>query len=154
MVYAPDRAKSVLHVAKKIGVKRLAIITYPSFTALQTAVGAQEWAKKLGLKVVLTERYRSGETEFRALLQRIKASGAEAIISNANHLESVPQLRQLRELNIHVKMFAALRDAETPEFVEKLGGLAEYVVGFSYWEPNPVLGYPGLREFVENYEKR
>ena len=154
MVYAPNRAKSVLHVAKKIGVERIALISQPGTTNLQVLVGAQEWAKKLGLKVVLSERFRAEERDFTALLQRIKASGAAAIISNAGLSESVPQLRQLRELNINVKMFAALRDAETPEFVEKLGSTAEYVVGFSYWEPNPALGYPGLKEFVENYEKR
>ena len=152
--YAPDRAKAALHVAKKIGVKRIAIISRPGATHLEIFVGAQEWAKKLGLKVVLSERFRRGQTEFTALLQRIKASGAEAIISTANHPASVAQIRQLRELNINVKMFAALRDAEKPKFVEELGGLAEYVVGHSTWQPNPVLGYPGMKEFIENYEKR
>ena len=27
-------------------------------------------------------------------------------------------------------------------------------MGYASWWPNPVLGYPGLKEFVENYEKR
>ena len=154
LVFTPDRAKSVLHVAKNIGVNRIAFISQPGTTNLQVLVGAREWAKKLGLKVVLSERYRKYETEFRALLKRIKASGAEAIISNADLPQSVAQLRQLHELGINVKMFAALRDAETPEFVKELGGLSEYVVGFTYWEPKPVLRHPGMREFVANYEKR
>ncbi len=159
MVYAPDRAKSALHVAKKIGVKRVALISQTGTTNLLVLVGAQEWAKKLGLKVVFSERYESKffgqrQTDFGALLPRIEASGAEAIIANSAMPESVAQLRQLRDLNINVKMFAALRDAETPEFVKELGSTAEYVVGFSYWEPNPALGHPGLKEFVENYEKR
>ena len=51
-------------------------------------------------------------------------------------------------------MFAALRDAETPEFIEELGGLAEYVVGYVPWMPKPVLGHPGIAEFVASYEKR
>ena len=45
---------------------------------------------------------------------RVPSSGAEAIISIANLPEAVPQLRQLRELNINMKMVAVLRDAETP----------------------------------------
>ncbi len=159
-VFTPDRAKASLHVAKMIGVKRIAIISQPGVTNLQVLVGAQKWAKKLGLKVVFSERFESEfygkqqQTEFRALLQRIEASGAEAIISNAGMPESVSQLRQLRELNINVKMVAMLRDAETPEFAEELGSTAEYVVGHSTWEPKPVLGYPGIKEFIENYEKR
>ncbi len=28
------------------------------------------------------------------------------------------------------------------------------MVGFSQWEPKPVLGHPGIAEFVENYQKR
>ncbi len=154
VVFSPDRAKSVLHAAKMIGVERIAIISRPGTTNLQVLVGAKEWAKKLGLKVVLVERYSKKERDFRDLLRKIEASGAEAIISNADFPQSVAQVRQLRELNINVKMFAALRDAETPEFIEELGGLAEYVVGFTYWEPKPVLGHPGIAEFVEKYEKR
>ncbi len=32
---------------------------------------------------------------------------------------------------------------------EELGAMAEYVVGYSSWWPDPVLGYPGIKEFVE-----
>ncbi len=159
MVYAPDRAKSALHVAKKLGVKRVALITETSTTGLQIFVGAQKSARKLGLKVVFSERVESvyhqqRQTDFRALLPRIGASGAEAIIANIAMPESAALVRQLRDLDINLKMVAVLRDAEAPEFVEALGSTAEYVVGFSYWEPNPVLGYPGIKEFVANYEKR
>ena len=41
-----------------------------------------------------------------------------------------------------------------PKFVEELGSAAEYVLGFSQWEPKPVLGHPGMKEFIEKYEKR
>ena len=41
-----------------------------------------------------------------------------------------------------------------PKFVEELGGTAEYVMGFAQWMPKPVLGHPGIKEFVEKYEKR
>ena len=117
-------------------------------------VGTQEWAKKLGLNIVLSERFRTDERDFTALLQRTRASGAEAIISIGNYPETVAQVRQLRELNVNVKMFAALAGAALPKFIKELGSTAEYVGGFSQWEPKPELGYPGIEEFVENYEKR
>jgi len=42
-----------------------------------------------------------------------------------------------------------------PNFAEQLGATAEYVLGFSLWEPLPgVLGYPGMKEYIERYEKR
>ena len=152
--FAGDYLTGALHLAKKIGVKRIAIISLATPPNLQQLKGEQEWAKKLGLKVVLSERYRTGETEFRPLLRGVKASGAEAIFANGGYPDTVAQVRQLRELGINVKMFAANVGPALPKFVEELGSTAEYVVGFSQWEPKPVLGHPGIAEFAENYEKR
>ncbi len=63
-------------------------------------------------------------------------------------------MRQLRALNINVKMFAGGSPVALPQFIKELGGLAEYVVGFSTWEPKPVLGHPGMKGFIDSYEKR
>ena len=151
---ARDRAKGVLYVVNKIGLKRIAFITRASASDLQKFVGAQKWAKKLGLTVVLAERFPKKQTDFGDLFQRIKASGAEAIVSIADLRASVAQLRQLRKLNINVKVFGASSAARLPKFVEELGSIAEYVVGYSAWEPTPALGHPGMKEFIEKYEKR
>ena len=151
---ARDRAKGILHVVNKIGLKRIAIISRARPTDLYIFVGAQEWARKLGLTVVLSDRFPKKQTDFADLLQRIKASGAEVIVSIADLRATVAQLRQLRALNINVKMFWASSAARFPKFVEELGGTAEYVVGYTAWEPKAALGYPGIAEFVEKYEKR
>ncbi len=103
---------------------------------------------------MLQERYRKEQTDFAALLRKIEASGAEAIISLGGYPDSVTQLRQLRELNINVKMFVGSHVVALPQFIEELGSLAEYVVGFSAWEPKPSLGHPGMKGFIESYEKR
>ena len=149
-----DRQKGALHLAKQIGIERIAIISLPELIAREAFLGAHEWAKKLGLKVVLSERYRPKERDFRALLRRIKVSGAEAIFSNSRLPDAFAQLRQLRELDINVKMFSSTIGPASPKFVKELGGVAEYVVGRASWLPTPALGHPGLKEFVENYEKR
>ena len=39
-------------------------------------------------------------------------------------------------------------------FAKQLGSTAEYVLGFSQWEPVLKLGYPGMKTFIENYTKR
>ena len=121
---------------------------HPRFAA------TQEWARKLGLKVVLWERYPRKQRDFRALLRRIRDSGAEAIFSHSGYADALAQLRQLRELNINLKMFAGTAGTASPKFIKGLGDLAEYVVGRTSWLPTPALGHPGIAEFVENYEKR
>lgn len=152
---AQDYQKGALNLAAQIGVKRIAVIGEGSLFPRQSTEGVLEWAKKLGLEVVLLESYRKKQTDFRALLRRIEASGAEAIFSSSYYRDSVAQARQLRELNINVKMFAATIGPAIPKFVEELGSTAEYVVGNSMWEPKPhLLGHPGMKAFIESYEKR
>lgn len=151
---AQDYQKGALHLAKQMGIKRIAIIGEGSLFGRQVTEGALQWAKMLGLKVVLLESYRKKQTDFTVLLEKINARGAEAIFSNSYFADSVAQVRQLRKLNINVKIFSGTVGPALPIFVEQLGSTAEYVLGFSPWEPKPVLGYPGMKEFIENYEKR
>ncbi len=155
IVLAQDYQKGALHVAKELGVKRIAIIGEGSLFPRQTTEGALEWAKKLGLEVVFLQSYHKDQQDFTALLKKIDASGAEAIFSNSYFADSVAQLRQMGELGINVKMFAATVGPALPKFVEELGGTADFVLGFSRWEPKPaVLGHPGMEAFIENHEKR
>ncbi len=152
---AQDYQKGALHLAAQIGVKRIAVIGAGELFPRQITEGALEWAKRLGLEVVLLESYRKKQTDFIALLRRIEASGAEAIISSGYYDDTVAQPRQLRELNINMKFFSASVGPGLSKFTEELGSTAEYVVGFSSWEPRPdVLGHPGMKAFIESYEKR
>ena len=152
--FGPEYHKGALHLAKQIGVKRIALISEANASGRKQTVGAQRWAKKLGFNVVLVERYPLRQADFTGLLQRVKASGAEAIFSSSSFPDAVAQVRQLRELNINLKLYAALSGPALPKFVKELGRLAEYVVGASQWEPNPALGHPGMKQFIESYEKR
>ena len=151
-----DREKGAVLLADSIGVKQVAIITQADHLGLRNrTLGGRKWAKKFGLNVVLQERFRKEQKDFAALLRRIEASGAEAILSMSGFDASVTQLRQLRELDINVKLFAGAAVVALPQFVEELGSTAEFVVGFSQWEPKPhLLNHPGMKAFIDNYEKR
>ncbi len=152
---AQDYQKGAIHIAKDIGVKRIAIVGEDSLFPRQSAEGAVDWAKKLGLKVVLNENYPRKQTDFTALLQKIKARRAEALISNSYFADAAAQIRQLRELNINLKIFAGTVGPGLPKFAKQLGDTAEYVLGFSQWEPKPdILKRPGMKEFIDAYEKR
>jgi branched-chain amino acid transport system substrate-binding protein len=154
LALAQDFQKGALHLAKQIGVERIAIIGEGSLFPRQASEGALRWAKKIGLEVVLLESYRKEQTDFTVLLEKINARGAEAIFSNSYFADAVAQVRQLRKLNINVKIFAGTIGPAVPKFIEELGSTAEYVLGFSNWEPKPVLGHPGMNAFIENYERR
>jgi branched-chain amino acid transport system substrate-binding protein len=152
---AEDYQKGAIHLAQQIGAKKLAIIGQDSLFPRQAGKGAKEWAQKLGLEVVLEENYPTKQTDFTALLQKIKAAGAEAIISNSYFADAAAQLRQMQELNVNVKLFSSTVGPSLPNFPEQVGPSAEYVLGYSQWEPLPeILKHPGMKEFVDAYEKR
>jgi branched-chain amino acid transport system substrate-binding protein len=152
---AQDYQKGALHIARDIGVKKIAIVGEDSLFPRQSAEGAVEWAKKLGIEVVLNENYPRKQTDFTAMLQKIKARRAEALISNSYFADSVAQIRQLRELNINLKIFAGTVGPGLPAFAKQLGNTAEYVLGFSQWEPRPeILKFPGMEHFIDSYVKR
>jgi branched-chain amino acid transport system substrate-binding protein len=152
---AEDYQKGAIHLAKQIGVKKAAVIGEDSLFPRQAGKGAKEWAKKLGIDIVVDENYPLKQTDFTALLQKIKASGAEAIFSNSYFADSAAQLRQLREQNINLKLYSSTIGPALPNYAEQLGATAEYVIGFSQWEPLPkVLKHAGMEEFIAAYEKR
>ena len=152
---AEDYQKGAVHLAKQIGVKTAAIIGEDTLFPRQAAKGAKEWCKKLGIQVVLEENYPTKQTDFTALLQKIKAAGAEAVLSNSYFADSAAQLRQMRELNLNFKLYSSTIGPALPGFPEQLGNTAEYVLGFSQWEPLPdVLKNPGMKEFIAKYEKQ
>jgi branched-chain amino acid transport system substrate-binding protein len=152
---AEDYQKGSLHLAKEIGIKKIAIIGEDSLFPRQTGIGARQWANKLGLQIVLQENYPQKQTDFTALLEKCKALGAEAIISDSYFADAAAQVRQLRELNLNFKMFSGTVGPALPNFAKQLGPTAEYVLGFSNWEPLPdILKHPGMKEFIVEYEKR
>lgn len=151
---AQDYQKGALHIAKDLGIKRIAVIGEDSLFPRQTAEGVRAWAKKLGLKIVLEESYPKKHTDFTALLQKIKSRRAEAIISNSYFADASAQIRGLRELNINLKMFSGTVGPALPKFAKQMGSTAEYVLGFSQWEPKPkILKRPGMEAFIAAYEK-
>jgi branched-chain amino acid transport system substrate-binding protein len=152
---AEDYQKGAVHLAGQIGVTKIAIIGEDSLFPRQSGIGAKQWAAKLGLQVVLEENYPQKQTDFTALLQKIKASGAEAVMSNSYFADAAAQLRQMRELNVNFKLFSSTVGPGLPNFAEQLGGTAEYVLGFSQWEPLPdILKHPGMKEYIAEYKKR
>ncbi len=154
--YAENYQKGALHLAKDIGVKRIAVIGEDSLFPRMTRKGVEKWAKELGLEIVLAENYGSRKQgDYTALLQKIKSKRAEAIFSNSYFADAASQIRTLREMGYDLKIFASTVGPGLPRFAKDLGPTAEYVLGFTQWEPIPdILGYPGMQEYIDAYKKK
>ena len=100
--------------------------------------------------VVFMEAYPKGNTDFSGLLTKIKGANPDVIAAATYFDDAVALTRQMRELNVNPKMYGVTIGGDLPEFYDTLKSTAEYVYGATQWEP--MLDYPGNREFVEGYK--
>ena len=153
-VVSHDYQKGALILAKQAGVSRIAVIGAETPFTRQVTTGAVKWAEKLGLEVVLMQNYRSVDTNFTGLIKKVGESGAEALFLNGLYLDSVRQIQQIEKQGIKLKVISSALGTATPEFIDDLGPLAERVLGFSQWQPDPEQGFSGVRDFIESYKKK
>ena len=142
--------EGLLDMAVKRGLKSVAVINEDTLFSKAAAAGTVALARKKGLQVVFQEAYPKASTDFSALLTKIKAANPDVLAAATYFDDAVALSRQLKELNVNPKMYGVTIGGDLPEFYDTLKSTAEYVYGATQWEP--VLGYPGNREFVESYK--
>jgi branched-chain amino acid transport system substrate-binding protein len=162
MVQSPAEVylEGFLELVARNGLKTIALIGEDSLFHRSVVKGASELAKKRGLRVVFTEAYPLGTTDFSAILTKVRAATPDALGAGTLFEDAVAITRQMKQLGVNPKMYAAGSGVALPRFHEMLGQTAEFVYGPSQWEPELVMlragglipiarQYPGAREFVE-----
>ena len=154
MVISPAEfyLEGLVDMGAKRGLKTIAIVNEDTLFPKATVVGTEELAKKRGLQVVLREAYPKGNTDFSALLVKIKAVNPDIIAAATYFDDAVAITRQMKELNVSPKMFGVTVGGDIPEFYTLLKQNAEYVYGSTQWDE--VLPYPGQKEFLSAYQKK
>ncbi len=143
--------EGLVDLAVRNGLKTVAVINEDTLFAKASAKGAMELAKKKGLEVVFHEAYPKGHTDFSAILTKIKAAKPD-VLGAATYFDDIVAItRQMKELDVNVKMLGSTVGGDLPEYYKILGKTAEFVYGASQWEAG--LPYPGNKEFVEAYQK-
>jgi branched-chain amino acid transport system substrate-binding protein len=142
--------EGLIDMAAKRGLKTVAVVNEDTLFSKAAAAGAVDLAKKKGMQVVFQEAYPKGNTDFSALLTKIKATSADVVAAATYFDDAVALTRQMKELNVNPKMYGVTVGGDLPEFYDTLKGSAEYIYGATQWEP--VLNYPGNKEFFESYK--
>jgi branched-chain amino acid transport system substrate-binding protein len=140
----------LIDVGASNGLKTVAIVEEDALFPKAAGKGAVELAKQKGMQVVLHETYAKGTKDFSTILAKIKASNPDVFGMTASSLgDFIIVARQMKEQDISVRMFGT--SGAVAEFQQELGKTAEFSYGTSAWEPT--LPYPGVKEFVEDYQK-
>ncbi|HXU89645.1 MAG TPA: amino acid ABC transporter substrate-binding protein [Methylomirabilota bacterium] len=153
MVISPAEVylEGLVDMAAKRGLKTVAVVNEDTLFSKAAAAGAMELAKKKGLQVVYQEAYPKGNTDFSALLTKVKAANPDVIAAATYFDDAVALTRQMRELGVNPKMYGVTVGGDLPEFYDTLKQNAEYIYGATQWEPT--LPYPGNPEFFDTYKK-
>jgi branched-chain amino acid transport system substrate-binding protein len=149
---AENYLDGLIDMAAKRGLKTVAIIHEDTLFPKASAAGTAEAAKKKGMQVVLQEAYPKGNTDFSALLVKIKAVNPDVIAAGTYFDDAVAITRQMKELNVNPKMFGLTVGGDLPEFYDLLKQNAEYIYGSTQWDES--LPYPGQKEFLAAYKAK
>jgi branched-chain amino acid transport system substrate-binding protein len=153
MVISPAEGylEGLVDMAAKRGLKTIAVVNEDTLFSKAAAAGAAELAKKRGMQVVYQEAYPKGNTDFSALLTKVRAANPDVLAAATYFDDAVALTRQMKELNVNPKMYGVTVGGDLPEFYDTLKQNAEFIYGATQWEHT--LPYPGNPEFFETYKK-
>ncbi len=134
-------------------VTKVAFVYENSKFSTAVVSAAKDYAEQQGYEIVLFEGYDPETTDFSAFINKIDASGAEAILGGGHFQDGSTFARQLFERQTPVKFVTLLVAPPEPDFAD-LGDAAVGIIGPSQWEPlaafQPDFGPTG-KEFEETY---
>jgi len=153
MVISPAEVylEGLIDTAAKRGLKTVAVVNEDTLFSKAAASGAVELAKKRGMQVVFQEAYPKGNTDFSALLTKVKSLNPDVIAAATYFDDAVALTRQMRELDVNPRAYGVTVGGDLPEFYDTLKTNADFIYGATQWEH--VLPYPGNSEFFEAYKK-
>jgi len=142
--------EGLIDLAAQRGLKTVAIINEDTLFPKATVQGTIELAKAKGLQVVFVEAYPKGNTDFSAVLTKIRAANPDVLGAATYFDDAVAITRQMKELNVNPRMYGVTVGGDLPKFYDLLGRNAEFVYGATQWEPE--LPYPFAKGFTESYK--
>ncbi len=117
-------------------------------------VGVEEFvqgARRLGAPVVIEQRFNTGDTDFRDILERIAGAEPDALVLWGNPREAGQIVRQLRDMGLEYPVFGFDRLVH-PEFLRAAGPQAEGIVAVATFRPDDA--DPSWRTFRQHYLER
>jgi branched-chain amino acid transport system substrate-binding protein len=133
--------------------KTIAILYESSAFGTSGANAMERDAQRLGIKVLVREKFETGAIDFKPLLSKVKAAQPDVVFTVSYANEAQLLMKQIKELRFDAKLFAGgAAGFAIPEFIDGAKDAAEYVVSATLWMPQ--MKYPGSKEYAEKYKKK
>ena len=117
-------------IAKAAGTKleRVAIMYEDTAYGTSQSVGIREGAKKAGVEIVMDDGYPNGITDVTPLINKLRASGAQAVFPVSYLNDSLQIIRVMRQQGITIPAVGGAAGYVIPDFEKGLGEFAEGVL--------------------------
>ena len=133
--------------------KSVAILYESSDFGTSGAEDMVKQAEKMGMKVVVNERYEKGAVDFRPILTKVKGARPDVIYMVSYVMDASLLMKQIKEMRTDAKLFAGgAAGFAIPEFINNAKDAAEYVVTATLWSTQAK--YPGAKEFAEKFKAK
>ncbi len=142
---ATEYARVLFNIFRDNKFKTVAMFTGTGAFEKSVADAARGFAKQYGMTIVEDQSYDKGLTDFRPVLNRIKAKNPDAVFMVSYAEDSVALMRQAREVGVKPKLFAGgAAGFALPDFIKDGGSASENVLVATAWIKE--LRYPGTQK--------
>ncbi len=141
----------VAPISKQYGFKTIAIVTRDYGAARDMTKVLERIAPENGLKIIMTEYFPAGTTDFSSNIARARQLDPDIWIGVGYPNEAIEMIRQLRAVNYLPKAFIHNGPAQD-DFVAATGKDGEYAIAISLYEP--VLKTSGNAEFAAAHKAK
>lgn len=137
--------------ANTLKVKSVAVIDDSTAYGQGLADAFEATIKSLGIKVVAREHTTDKDTDFKAILTRIKGRTPDLIMFGGIDPQAAPMVKQMKELGIKAK-FIGGDGMQTPNFIKLAGDASDGAMASIPGLPKEQM--PGGKAFLEKYKAK
>ncbi|MBV8446771.1 MAG: ABC transporter substrate-binding protein [Hyphomicrobiales bacterium] len=131
---ASQFAEAQLQMSKLVGDKpKVAVIFENTAFGTSTSNGLRELAPAQGVEIVLFEPYSAGFTDASPLINKVKASGANALFSVSYLNDLILIVRTVKQVGLDIAINGGSGGFVIPDFYKNVGKLAEGLQGVAHW---------------------
>src|SRR5271167_1254480 len=149
---ASQFAQAQLRMSRLVSDKpKVAVIFENTAFGTSTSNGLREQAPGEGVEIVLFEPYSAGFTDASPLINKVKASGANALFSVSYLNDLILIVRTVKQVGLNIAINGGSGGFVIPDFYKNVGKLAEGLQGVAHWNHDMD---PNCEKVNAEYKKR